>query len=297
MAKRHRDKLTLAQLRALVTVAEQQNFGKASLELEMSQSAISHAIAALEHELGVVLLSRGRYGARLTPVGERIVQQAYAVFEALEVITKEASLAKGLEGGQVRIAAFRSLATHILPSAIAQFRQNFPAISVLIREYRTQDEVERVLRQGEADIGLFHVPTSDDFKTWVLFDDAYFVFLPPEANVSGDRLTWDQLGQYPLILSPSDDSCSVLIRGHFMHHHQPLNIAYEVKEDSTMLSMVQQGLGAAILPRIAAEPIPPNVKMYPLPAPLHRTNGLAVLADALHSPAVYAFVEVLKADS
>ncbi len=296
MAKQHRDGLTLSQLRALVAVAEQQNFGKASLELDLSQSAISHAIASLEQELGVVLLSRGRYGARLTPVGERIVQQAHTVFAALEVIAQEASLAKGLEGGQVRIAAFRSLATHVLPSAIAQFRSRFPAITVLIREYRTQEEVERVLRQGDADIGLLHMPAAADFETWPLFDDDYFAFFPPGVGVAGDRLTWEQLAHQPLILSPSADSCSVLIRNHFAYHHQPLTIAYEVTEDSTMLSMVQQGLGVAILPRIAAEPVPPDVKMYPLPDSLHRTNGIAILSSALHSPAVFAFIDVLTAE-
>ncbi|MGJ3254290.1 MAG: LysR family transcriptional regulator [Elainellaceae cyanobacterium] len=294
MARRSRDGLTLSQLRALIAVAEHHNFGKASLELDMSQSAVSHAIATLEDELGVILLSRGRYGARLTPVGERIVEQAQKILQSLEVIEKEASFAKGLQGGQVRIAAFRSLATHILPKVIAAFRSNFPGISVSIREYRTQGEVERALRHGEADVGLFHLPGTTELETWELFDDEYFVFLPPNAPIHGKTLTWEDLAQYPLILSPGNDSCSVLIRSHFAKHDQALNIAYEVSEDSTMLSMVQQGLGAAILPRMAAEPIPADLQIYPLPVPLSRTNGVAVLADAMHLPAVFAFLDTLK---
>ena len=92
----------------------------------MSQSAVSYAIATLENDLGVVLLSRGRYGAHLTPVGEQIVDRARQVACLLEDIFKQANLAKGLKGGQVRISSFRIAATHILPEAIAQFCRRYP---------------------------------------------------------------------------------------------------------------------------------------------------------------------------
>lgn len=60
-------KIKLSQLRALVAIADCGNFSEAALELDLSQSTISHAIATLEEELGVTLLQRGRHGARLTP--------------------------------------------------------------------------------------------------------------------------------------------------------------------------------------------------------------------------------------
>ena len=56
-------KLKISQLRALVAVADYSNFSEAALQMELSQSAVSHAIATLEEELGVQLLSRGRHGA------------------------------------------------------------------------------------------------------------------------------------------------------------------------------------------------------------------------------------------
>jgi len=73
-----------------------------------------------------------------------------------------------------------------------------------------------------------------------------------------------------------------------------MNIAYEVREDSTLVGMVVQGLGAAILPRLAAEPVPPRVQVYSLPAPFERVIGAAILADALHTPAVFAFLDTIK---
>ncbi|HEY9663455.1 MAG TPA: LysR family transcriptional regulator, partial [Allocoleopsis sp.] len=96
--------IKISQLRSLVAVAECGNFGEAALSLGISQSAVSHAIASLEEALGVVLFSRGRRGAQLTPVGEQIVLYARQSLQSLEEMTKAASLARGLAGGTVRIA-------------------------------------------------------------------------------------------------------------------------------------------------------------------------------------------------
>ncbi|NJO50380.1 MAG: LysR family transcriptional regulator, partial [Leptolyngbyaceae cyanobacterium RM2_2_4] len=87
-----RDGIKLSQLRALIAVADHGNFSEAALYLDVSQSAVSHAIATLESELGVVLLSRGRHGANLTPVGQQIIQYARQVMQMLEQISKEANL-------------------------------------------------------------------------------------------------------------------------------------------------------------------------------------------------------------
>ena len=98
-------RLKISQLRALVAVADLGRFSEAALHLDLSQSAVSHAIATLEEELGVVLVQRGRHGATLTPVGEQVVTEARQVLQSLEKICQKANLSKGLQGGQVRVAA------------------------------------------------------------------------------------------------------------------------------------------------------------------------------------------------
>jgi len=118
-------RLKLSHLRAFVTVAQHGSFSTAALEPGLSQSTMSHAIASLETELDVVLLNRGRHGASLTYDGEQILPEAQQVLALLDSIRKKANLAKGLEAGQVRIASVRSVATHLLPEAIAQFRERF----------------------------------------------------------------------------------------------------------------------------------------------------------------------------
>ena len=286
-------KLKISQLRALIAVAEHSNFSEAALHLELSQSAVSHAIANLEEELGVVLLSRGRHGAHPTPVGERVIAKARQVLQLLEGIVQEANREKGLQGGQVRVAAFRSVATHILPSVIARFRHQFPGITVSITEFFDFAGVEQALREGHVDIGFTYLPSGDEFETWELMRDDYIALLPPNSGLRNAKINWEQLAAYPLIV-PSTNSCSLRIRNHLRRSEYPLKIAYEVREDSTIVSMVQQGLGAAILPRLAAEPLPSGIQVCSLPIPLERIIGTAMLKEALHTPAVYAFLDAVR---
>ncbi len=286
-------KLKISQLRALVAVADHKNFSEAALHLDLSQSAVSHAIANLEEELGVLLLSRGRHGAHPTPVGERIISQARQVLQLLEGILQEANREKGLQGGQVRIAAFRSVATHILPGVIARFRSQFPGITVTITEFYDFQGVEQSLRDGYADIGFTYLPSGEEFETWELMRDDYIALLPPNSGLRSARITWEQLAAYPLIV-PSTNSCTLRIRNHLRKSDYPLKIAYEVREDSTIVGMVMQGLGVAILPRLAAEPVPPGIQACILPIPMERIIGAAILNDALHTPAVYAFLDALR---
>jgi len=286
--------IKLSQLRALVAVAEYGNFSEAALQLELSQSAVSHAIASLEDELGVILLSRGRHGAHLTPVGERVITYARQMLQLLEAMTKEANLEIGLHGGSVRIACFRSVATHVLPAVIAQFRRRFPKIVVSITEQTDSSGAEQALSEGRADIGFTTLPTGNDFETWAMLKDKFVVLLPPTAKLQTAKLTWEQLAAYPLILPSTNHRCYVPVRKQLKVLEFPINIAYEVGEDSTMVGMVVQGLGATIMPLLAAEPLPPEVRVYNLPVPLERVIGVSILANALHTPAVFAFLDTLK---
>ncbi|MGL5060644.1 MAG: LysR family transcriptional regulator [Microcoleus sp.] len=287
-------RMKLSQVQALLAVADCGNFSEAALQLELSQSAVSHSIAFLETELGVQLFHRGRHGAQLTPVGERVVEHARQIARLLEMMVKEANLEKGLQSGIVRIVTFRSVATHILPSIIAEFRSRFPQIAVSINEVYYTQAVEEALRSGKADIGFVSLPLSDEFETRAILQDKYLVLLPPTAQCKNARITWEELANYPLILQPAESSCSIPLRKYLATSKLPLNIGYELSEDSTIVSMVTQGLGVAILPRLAAEPIPTQVKVCSLPADFERVIGVAVLRDALLVPAVFAFLDLVK---
>lgn len=293
MKETSQNRIKLSQLQILAVVADRQNFSEAALELGISQSAVSHAIASLEDYLGIVLFSRGRYGARLTPVGDRVLAHARVIVEHTQDILQEAAIAKGLEKGQVRVASFRSIATHILPEAIAQFHQRFPGIRLNLAEYEDYNQVEQSLREGRADIGITVLPAGKDLSAWELLRDEFIVLLPPDFTLEGDALTWPVLAEQPLIMPPVD---YVMMRPVYRHINglgYRLKVVNEVKTDATIVRLVAQGVGGSILPRLAAEPIPEGVQVYSLPVPLERQVGVAMLAEALQPPAVYALLETL----
>ncbi len=276
-----------------MAVVEKGSFSLAALELGLSQSAVSRAIASLEEELGVSLLARGRFGAYATDFGDRVTVYFQQILQAEADIEAEANREKGLYGGRVRIASFRSVATHVLPPLIAQFSQRFPNVEVSLVE-ADPNAVEQALRENRVDIGLMPLPrTSDDFETWEIMRDEFVVLLPPSAQPAPNPLTWKDLSRSAFILYNYAE-CTTAVRQHWQHWQQSLKVAYEIKEDSTIVSMVSQGLGAAVLPKLAALPIPEGIQVRSLPEPLDRNIGAAVLANIWHSPAVFTFLDLLR---
>ena len=208
-------KLKISQLRIFVTVAAHQNFSEAALDLDISQSAVSHAIATLEAQLGVVLFHRGRNGAEPTEVGKQLILPARKILYLLQKLATEANRAKGLEGGSVRLISFRSAATHILPPLISKFQSQYPLIQVSVNEVDDDLNIENQLLAGKADIGLIHLNCSKEIETWKLYKDEYVVLLPQIPNLSQTQLTWKQLANYPLII-PSIGSCSKKVRQYLL---------------------------------------------------------------------------------
>ncbi|WP_035986153.1 LysR family transcriptional regulator [Leptolyngbya sp. KIOST-1] len=286
-------KVKLSQLRALVAIADCGNFSEAALQLDVTQSTVSHAIATLEEELGITLLQRGRHGARLTPVGDRVTTHARAMLGLLDTIGSEANQARGVQGGTLRIASFRSVATHVLPGAIARLHRRYPAIAISVHEMDELHQLKQALVKGEVDLCVAETIDGDDVESLVIFDDDYVALLPPGYRPQSSTLTLEELRQQPIIGS-SHSSCGLRIRTVLGAQAQPLEIAYCIRHDSSMVAMVQQGLGIAILPRLAAQPVPPEVQICSLPFPISRPIGATILKDALHTPALYAFLDALR---
>jgi DNA-binding transcriptional LysR family regulator len=284
--------MNIHHLEVLAAIAREGTFSNAALVLDTSQAAVSRAIASLEDELGVPLLKRGRFGAKLTQVGERVLFYAHKMLELRERIDYEVNLEKGLYAGRLRIGSFRSAATHLLPPTIARFRDQFPRVEVSLSELEPAG-VEQALREGQVDIGLVPLPRSEEFEVMEVARDEYVALLPQTVVPLPNCLTWQDLTAYDFVLYNYAE-CTNVVREHWTRWGQKLKVAYVIKEDSTIVSMVAQGLGAAILPRLAALPIPEGVQVRSLPEPLERVIGAATLAQTPHAPAVAVFISMLR---
>lgn len=293
-------KLKLSQLRAFAAVAQCGSFGRAALELGVTQSSVSHAIASLEEILGVELLFRGRLGATLTPTGEAVLQDIHVILARVDVVVQTAQRARGLGTGQVRIASIRSLATHWLPPLLAAFCQRYPQLNVTVTKCFDYHSVHQALSDRRADIGLMDVYDRAGLTVCAICEDDYVALLPPspqhppEALGYERPLSWEEMSQYDLIMPAANDGGYTALRQYIQTAEIPLTVAYEINEDAMIVSLVAQGLGMAILPRYAALPIPKTVRVFHLPQPLTRTLAAVTLSDVMHSPAVFAFLQQVE---
>ena len=285
--------MDLYQLKIFETVIQCGSFSSAALQLGISQSAVSRAIASLEDELRVCLIARGRFGAKATRLGEKMLVLSRQMLDLRKQMDVQVEQEKTLQGGRVRLASFRSAATHLLPPPLAKFTQQFPGVELSLSEADPYTVVQK-LRQGEVDIGVLPLPrVGDDLEIWDVTGDEFVVLLPKSETIVPNPISWDILEDYPFILL-NDAECTQAVKDHWKKCRQPLKVAYQIKEESTIVSMVGQGLGAAILPRLAAIPIPDSVCIRSIPIPLERRIGVAILSQVMHPPAVLTFLNLLR---
>lgn len=123
---------SLAQLRALIAVADAGGFGEAAAEYGVSQSSLSEAVAKLEALAGRPLLRRTPGGTVPTEAGARVLTHARAAVQAAADALLAAQEENGGLSGTLRVASMRSAATHLLPPALAAFRARHPRVTVAL---------------------------------------------------------------------------------------------------------------------------------------------------------------------
>ena len=258
---------------------------------------MSYAVAELERELGVKLLTRGRFGAEPTEVGLRVATHARGIFALTDAVRQEADLARGRIQGTLRVATFRSAAGKILPKVIARLKKDHPGLSVhlieLDNELAPGESKRQLVRDHLAEVAFIDLLTEkDDLIAWELMRDPYRA---PAARQRprGRRFSWSEVADTPLIFC-DHTACGSYVKQHAWDLGFEARPAYDVREDSTVIRMVSEGLGVGILPEFAIDAPPETVKTVPLDPPLERPIYVAISPGSLKVPAVRAFLNVLK---
>src|SRR5919108_5764192 len=140
--------LDVRRMRVLREVALRGSFSAAAESLSFTQSAISQQIAALEREAGTILVQRSARGVRLTEAGEAVVRHADAILARLAEAEAELEAIAGLRGGRLRMAAFESGASSLMPLAIAAFRARHPGVELSMTLSEPEDSLPQ-LKSGE----------------------------------------------------------------------------------------------------------------------------------------------------
>jgi DNA-binding transcriptional LysR family regulator len=152
--------MTLEQLRIFIAVAEKQHVTEAAKELNLTQSATSAAIAALEARYGVKLFDRIGRGIVLTQTGRDFLNEARAVLVRAQAATQVLNDLAGLKRGSLSIAASQTVANYWLPSRIQTFHASYPGIDLNIAIANTE-QVASAVHQGNADLGFVEGDVDD----------------------------------------------------------------------------------------------------------------------------------------
>jgi DNA-binding transcriptional LysR family regulator len=134
-------------------VARQGSFSRAAVTLALSQPAVSQQIAALERELGITLLVRGRAGTVTTPAGELLLHHADALAARLDLAGTQMDELAESERTTLRVGAFPSALATIVPTAIAALRADHPELAVAIDE-GTVDDLEDAVHDGRLHVAV-----------------------------------------------------------------------------------------------------------------------------------------------
>jgi DNA-binding transcriptional LysR family regulator len=152
--------MTLEQLRIFIAVAERQHVTQAASELNLTQSATSAAIAALEARYGVKLFDRVGRGIVLTQTGRDFLIEARAVVARAKAAAEVLNDLAGLKRGSLALAASQTVANYWLPSRIQTFKKAHPGIDLHVTIANTE-QVAQAVHQGSVDLGFVEGQVDD----------------------------------------------------------------------------------------------------------------------------------------
>ena len=288
-------KPSLADLRAFVTVGQHQSFAAAAKALHLSQPALSRRISHLEDQMGVRLFDRTTRSVELTLLGRRFLEEMHGLLEDVDRSVASLQDAAQLESGDVTIGCVFSAVHHFLPPVISAFRAQHPRVLVRIIE-EGADEVLAAVKHGEADFALNYIGMQDtDVEFTPLLKEPYVLACPATHPLARRRsIRWDELGAWPLA-RVSHASRNRLLIDQALADLPPLpKPVCEVRHVSTLIGLVENGLGVAVVPRLTLPRKPAAVVGVKLDKPeVSRTIGLIRRAGRTLSPAAAAFVQLL----
>ena len=170
--------MTLTELRYIVTLAQEQHFGRAAERCHVSQPTLSVGVKKLEDELGVLIFERSKSAVRLTPVGEGIVTQAQKVLEQAQGIRELAQAGKNQLAAPLKIGAIYTVGPYLFPHLIPQLHRVAPDMPLYIEENFTHILRDK-LRTGELDAIIIALPFQEaDVLTKPLYDEPFYALLP-----------------------------------------------------------------------------------------------------------------------
>jgi DNA-binding transcriptional LysR family regulator len=280
--------VTLRQLRAFVAVAQLGGFTPAAQRLHLTQSALSVLVRELERELGIRLFDRTTRMVQLTDAGREFYAGAEKMLVDLEhAVTNSRGLAD-VKRGRVTVAATPLMSSIMLPRIIAGYMEQHPGVMVVLKDAMA-GQIVRQVRDGEVDFGIGTFLTPEPgFVTEPLMVDTLLLACPKNHPLAArSRVRWRDLAGLPFIALTRDNAVGDLVRDCLREAGTTVQVAHEVAFLTTVLGMVEAGLGISVLPSYGRATLRlHDIALRPISEPtIRRETSLIMRRDRSLSPA------------
>lgn len=297
------DGLDSHALRVVKAIADTGSITAAARALGYSQPAVSQQLRRLERRAGMPIVERVGRGVRLTEAGWVLARHAATVTTALDAAAGDLAELRGLRAGRVRIAAFPSASSIVVPRVIAAVMARRPGVSISFVEAEPPEAIAAV-REDRADIALTYSYPGDrreqlesaatGLSVRTVGGDDTVVVVPADHPAAGhDPIDLSQLaGERWIAGCPQ-------CRGHLLEACARAgftpDIAFETDNYIAVENLVAQGVGMAILPGMAVASLPllSGISAPRLPVEEARTLHVVTARGAERVPAVGAALQVV----
>ena len=259
--------MKLNTLRYFAAVAEELHYGRAAARLSITQPPLSAAIKALEGELGVQLLERDSKHVRLTAAGSAFRAE---VNEILQRVARAADTAQAVAGGligRLDIGVTGSLFYREVPEIVARFNLAMPGIEVTLREMASGEQVHSLLH-GQIDGGFINAAVVPPQLASVAMKDDRFVCCLPDTHIhaSASSLRLSEIADETFVMfsrdvAPANHDNVIAIFSRARIHPKTCHAA---RQWLTVIAMVANGLGIALVPVSLARSEVAGVRFVPL---------------------------------
>lgn len=294
--------MDLKQLRYFKEVIAAGSMSGAARQCGISQPAISQCVMDLESQLGEQLLTRGRRGVVTTDAGRLLLRHAERLLAEEDSLRQQFAARGELRSGSISFGIIPTLAPYLLPLLLAEFRAQYPAITIDVSETRTPDLV-RLIAEGAMEFAILSDVLPEDqrrfaLQTKLLFSEPLLLALPRQHALA---LQEDDPGPADL----DGDEMIHLSDGHCLRDQtlevcrlSQANPRLQCDQLETALAMVAANLGIAVVPKLAVRNRDrPNIAIRPFatPSPTRKVYLLKKKSTKLSKPAE-KLVKILGAD-
>jgi len=288
--------MDLGRLRTLRELSIRKTMAAVSEALYVSPSAISQQLTLLEQEVGAPLIERRGRGVVLTAAGQVLVEHAERVFAELETAKADIQKLENLVAGDIRIAAFPSVAAAIMPSAIRDLKRQHPLLNIGFDEMEPEESLS-ALRTWQTDIaiidGLNVLAGALDpgIETVPLAEDVFLVMMGREHPLAEKPdVTLNELRDESWVIDTASSNYTSMITQACQGSGFDPRIVARCKGFEVSVALIREHCGISILPGLRASRDLTDVEVRPLKPEIRRRISLAFRKGQGHSPLIRAVV-------